>query len=276
MMRRFARFFMLTLAITSCGRQRAPETTAAASKPMDSNEIRIDPDSPQLNRLRVEQVSNGKVPLEEVVVPGRIEADPGRISRVALPVAGRVKQVMVTLGDAVREGQPILTLDSPDVSGSLSVYRQAQARVSQAKAAQSKAEADLHRIQDLFDNRAIAQKEVINAPTALAEAKSDLAQAEASFEGSAKKLQILGVRPDQSSQYVLVRAPESGKVIDVAVSPGEYRTDTSAPVMTIADLSTVFMTADVPESQIRFIEPGEEIEIVASAYRSQRAQGKVQ
>jgi membrane fusion protein, heavy metal efflux system len=277
MTRRWICFSLLTLVVANCSgqQQAAPDKATAAPSPTDSGEIRLLPDSPQLKRLHIEEVRTEKVPLEEVVVPGKIEADPAHIARIAMPLAGRVKQVMVTIGDAVRAGQPVIAIDSPEIGAGLSAYRQAQARLSQAKAAQSKAESDLNRIKDLFENRAVAQKEVIAAETALAQTKSDVAQAGAAQEESEKKLQIFGIRPDQSAQDILVRAPVSGKVLDISVAAGEYRNDTSAPVMTIADLSTVFMAADVPENQIRLIQTGEQIEITLSAYPGEVFRGQV-
>ena len=269
---------ILTVGITSCSRQQQPTAAKASAppSPTDFGEIRLPSDSPQLNRLRIEEVRAERVPLEEVVAPGKIEANPTRVSRIALPLAGRVKQVMVTIGDAVRAGQPVLALDSPDTSAAIAVYRQAQAKLNQTKAAQSKAESDLNRIKDLFQNRAVAQKEVIGAETALAQAKSDVAQAEAAVEESQKRLQIFGLQPDQPAQDILVRAPVSGKVLEIGVAAGEYRNDTSAPVITIADLSTVFMAADVPESQIRLIQRGEQIEITLSAYPGETFKGQVE
>lgn len=265
------------LAIAGCSRrqQAATEKSPAATAPTDSDEIRLPSDSPQLKRLRIEEVRTAQVPVEEVIVPGKIEANPSRISRIALPVAGRVKQVMVTLGDSVRQSQPVLALDSPESGATLSAYRQAQAKVNQAKAAQTKAEADLTRIKDLFNNRAVAQKEVISAETTLAQARSDVTQAEAAQEEAQKKLQIFGLQADQQAQDILVRAPVSGKVLEINVAAGEYRNDTSAPVMTIADLSSVFMAADVPEDRIRFIRTGEQVEINLNAYPNEIFKGQV-
>ena len=100
MIRRLVCFSLMMVTISSCGRQQpTPEKTAAASTPTDSGEIRLPPDSPQLKRLHVEEVQTAKVPLEEVVVPGKIEANPTRISRIAMPLPGRVKKVMVTIGE---------------------------------------------------------------------------------------------------------------------------------------------------------------------------------
>jgi cobalt-zinc-cadmium efflux system membrane fusion protein len=268
--------FTLILVMAGCSKpQPAPEKTMAASAPTESGEIRLPPESPQLKRLRVEKVKAEDVPLEEVTVPGKIEAKPTFVSRLAVPVAGRVKQVMVSLGDTVTQGQPVLVLDSPDIGAVLSTYRQAQAKLSQAKSAEAKADADLNRIKDLFNNRAAAQKDVLAAETILTQTKSDVAQAEASLEESKKRLQLFGLRPDQPSQDILVRAPVSGKVLDISITAGEYRNDTSAPVMTIADLSTVYITSDVPENQIRFIRLEEPIEISLIAYPGETFHGRV-
>ena len=65
----------------------------------------FDPSSPQLERIRVVPVMTATLAVEEFDVPGKVEAVPTRLAKVALPVSGRVRQVMVTLGDHVRSGQ---------------------------------------------------------------------------------------------------------------------------------------------------------------------------
>ena len=67
----------------------------------------------------------------------------------------------------------------------------------------------------------------------------------------------------------------AGKILELAVTAGEYRNDTSAPLMTIADLSSVFMAADVPESQIRLVTRGETVKITLSAYPGEVFSGTV-
>ena len=85
------------------------------------------PDSPKLRDIRVEAVKSAEVPLDEVVSPGRIEVNPNRVSKVMLPLAGRVSAVMVRLGDSVERGQTVLTLESPDADAAQSTYLQSQA-----------------------------------------------------------------------------------------------------------------------------------------------------
>ncbi|HUQ92101.1 MAG TPA: efflux RND transporter periplasmic adaptor subunit [Bryobacteraceae bacterium] len=272
-----AAFYLFAL-LAGCSRneqEKLANTPPPVKAPDDSAEVRLPADSPMLTRIKVSTVQSALQPLDEVVAPGKIEANPNRISRVAMPLAGRVTKVMVGIGDAVVQGQPLLAVHSPDVGTASSNYRQAQARANQAKAALAKAEADLGRTRDLYANRAIAQKEVLSAQAAVAQSQADVEQALAATDESLQRLQIFGVKPGQPNQEVRVLAPLAGKVLEISVAAGEYRNDTSAPLMTIADLSMVYMAADVPESQIRLIHQGERVEITLGAYPGEVFEGRV-
>ena len=226
----------------------------------------LPPDSPQLPLLKTDAVRLADIPVDEVIAPGRIEFDPNRISRILLPVSGRIDQVLVRLGDSVTAGQPLLTVDSPDAEGAIADWRQAAADVTQAQASLKKATADHERMSDLLAHQAIARKELLAAEFELAQAKTHLDQAQAGLDHCRRRLEILGLDPLARDQKVQVRAPLTGKVIDLAVTPGEYRSDTSTPLMTLADLSQVWVTSEVPERMIRFVEKGEKIEVTLVAY----------
>lgn len=236
--------------------------------------VRFDTDSPQLSRIRVEAVELSDVPMEQVIAPGKVELNPGRVSRIALPVAGRIREVNVMLGDQIRQGDTVLTLESQEISAVQSALRQAEASVSQAKASVAKAQADLDRAKDLFAKSAIAQKEVLAAETVVTQAKASLEQAMASRDEAQRKMALLGLH-DGTDTFINVHAPVSGKVTEIAAVAGEYRSDTAAPVLTIADLSTVWVSADVPESAIRFIQPGERVSITLPAFPDRTFTGQV-
>ena len=271
---------LLTSCTSGCRRDAAALDTkrAPTGDPVtdESGVTRFPPGSAQLARIKVQEVRVERIPLEEIIAPGKIEANPNRISRVTLPIPGRVLRVMVGIGDAVSQRQPLLALESPEVGAAISTYRQAQAKIGQAKAALLKAESDLSRVQDLYAGRAIAQKEVVSAQAILAQAKSDLEQAQAAGEESARRLEIFQIKPGgPSSQEVIVPAPLPGKILEISVAAGEYRTDTNAPVLTIADLSTVYMAADVPENAIRLFTVGESVFIRLAAFPQEELQGRV-
>jgi cobalt-zinc-cadmium efflux system membrane fusion protein len=251
--------------LIGCSHDKAKAVEATASKPTNAGsetaEVILPPDSPKLKRIRVEPVRLAEVPLDEVVAPGKIEINPNRLSRVLMPVPGRVRQVLVRLGDGVKEGTPLLRLESPEVSAATSAYRQA--------------EADLERLRDLYENRAVAKKEVISAESLLAQAKADVQQAQATKSEAQRRLEILGLKPGEFGQEVIVRAPITGKVLEISVAPGEYRNDTSATLMTIADLGTVWVVADIPENSIRLVTRGEQIDIELDAYPGETFKGRV-
>lgn len=266
------------ILMSGCGKAPDPQAKQAApSQPRIDQDgaIHFPADSAQLERIRVQEVTMERVALEEVIAPGKIEANPNRISRVTMPVAGRVLRVMVGIGDTVAQGQPLVAIESPEVGAATSSYRQAQARLGQARASLLKAESDQSRVADLYAGRAAAQKDVVNAQAVLAQAKADVEQSQAASEEALRRLQIFSLKPGDSTQEITVRAPLPGKVLEIAVAAGEYRTDTSTSLMTIADLSSVFMAADVPESQIRLFTVGEGVSIQVAAYPKEEISGHV-
>ena len=263
--------------IAGCGKN--PEA-AVPAKPQakasaNPSQISFPADSPQLARIKVAAVDTAQVPTVEVTAPGKVELNANHVSHVALPLSGRIAGVLVRLGDQVKSGQPLLLLESPDVDAAMSTYLSSQAGVNTAKSGVLKTQADYDRVKDLFENKAVAQKEVVNAESALAQSKAALEQAQAAREQAERRVAILGLNKGEYGQKVAVKAPMSGKILELNVASGEYRNDTNAPLMTIADLSTVWVASDVPETQIRFIEVGEPLEIVLSAYPGQTFRARV-
>jgi cobalt-zinc-cadmium efflux system membrane fusion protein len=270
----------LFLLAAGCGSKDEPPVASAASprpgeERLNDGSVVIPPDSPKLNEIHVAEVKSASVPFAEVTSPGKIETNPNLVSRVALPLAGRVSSVMVKLGDAVNRGDALLSLESPDADAGVGAYLQGQAAITQAKANLNKAQADNDRAADLFQHDAIAKKDMLTAENALAQAKAALEQAQAALEQSDRKLRLLGLKPGEFGQKITLRAPISGKILEMSVAAGEYRNDTNTPVMTIADLSTVWVSSDVAESAIRFIQVGERIDVELTAYPGETFHGRV-
>lgn len=271
---------ILALVSSGCGSGPASSEVAQADNerlpaPLPHGQVAFPEESPKLKQIHVQVIGEAEVPTEEVNAPGKVEANPNRTSHVSLPVPGRLVTVAVRIGDFVREGQPLVTVESPDVDVALSAHIQAVAGVTQAQSALTKAQADLDRTRDLFAHDAVAQKEVINAEAVLTQSKAGLEQAEAAVMQSRRRLDILGVQPGKFGQRMTIHAPISGKVLEMDIVPGEYRNDVSQPMMTIADLSTVWITADVPESSIRLVKVGDPVRIELAAYPGQFFAGKV-
>jgi cobalt-zinc-cadmium efflux system membrane fusion protein len=264
------------LASSACG-SRVAKADAGATQtvPAEPGTVVMSPDSPMLRQIKRQPVNVENLPTDEVIAPGKIEANPNRVSKVVLPVAGRISRVLVKAGDAVAKDQPLLTIVSPDADAAMSASLSASAAVSQAQAAAGKAQADFDRASDLFAHDAVAKKDVQAAESALAQAGGALQQALAAREQATRRLLVLGLTSGDFKQEVVLRAPLAGKVLELSVVPGEFRNDTSASLMTIADLSTVWVTSQVPESYIRFIQVNERVEINLVAYPGETFEGRV-
>lgn len=255
--------------MAGCGGASKPGATTAekpAPTPTESGRIEIPADSPKLKQIQIAEVKLASMPTDEFTAPGKVEANPNHVSKVLLPVAGRVAEVMVRFGDAVKKNDPVLTVESPEADASASAAMQAEAQLTDAQATLNKAQQDFERVSELFKGDAIAKKEVVAAETILAQAKTALRQAQTAQQQAAARLELFGLRPGSFRQRIVVRAPLSGKVTEMTVVAGEYRNDLSAPLMTIADLSSVWISAEVPESSIRLVKPGEIFDVSLSAY----------
>lgn len=273
----------LALLLASCAKQETPAETPAANPPASrptagqaaARTVTLGPEAPELREMSVDTVQLVPVPAEDTSAPARIEANPNRIGRSRLPVPGRIVKVMVQLGDSVKAGQPIAIIDSPSVTDAEAGFLQADSTVKQAEVALAKASADLERITDLFTHKAVAQKEVLAARTVHALSVTALEQAIQSRRQAQQKLEFLGLISGKQQQQVVITAPISGKVLEVAVVPGEFRNEVNEPLVTVADLSRVWATADVPESQIRQYRLGGQTTLELLAYPEEPFAGRV-
>lgn len=244
-----------------CGRGPAPAPAAQAGG--------------QPAHLRTAVVETKEFAVDEIVAPGRVEVNPNRVSKVLMPVPGRIRRVLVNLGDAVTEGQALVVLESPEAGLALAAQVQAQSQVQQAKTTLARAEKDLDRARELNANKAAPLKDVINAEAEVDLARAALAQAQAGAEESLHRLGMLGLDPAHHTHEITVAAPIPGKVLEVSVAPGELRNDTNQPLMTIADLGSVWVTSQVPESSIRLVHAGEPVQIELLAYPGETFRGRV-
>jgi cobalt-zinc-cadmium efflux system membrane fusion protein len=268
----------LAATMSGCGHKAGPaEVSANAPEAGSSNSLTVilPPDSPKLRQIRVEPVQSIEAPTDEVIAAGSLEVNPSRVSRVMLPLAGRVTAVMANLGDAVAQGQTLVAIESPDAETAESLYLQSESACTQARAAVVKAQSDFDRASDLFEHDAVAKKEVLNTQNALAQAKGSLAQAEAAREQAVRRLKLLGLEAGTFGQKVLIRAPISGKILSINVVAGEFRNDTNAPLMTVADLSTLWASSDVPEAYIRFCRIGGTVQVELIAFPGEQFTGRV-
>jgi cobalt-zinc-cadmium efflux system membrane fusion protein len=204
------------------------------------------------------EVTNAKLEL-----PGIVESDPARTAAVLSPLAGRVLEIKVALGDRVRQGQVLATIDSSDL---------AQAYDDSDKAADTLqlAERNLQRQEGQFKLGTASTRD-------LDQARSDHAQAAAESARTQARLRVLGVPAESQrrSKVLSVTAPVSGSITALGIARGNMINDPTQPLMTVADLSTVWVTALVPEKDLSAVAKDQDTEVRIAAYPGRVLKGKV-
>ncbi len=204
-----------------------------------------------------EQVSS------QLVLPGLVESDPARTAAVLTPLSGRLVSLKVSLGEHVARGQLLALIDSPDLG---------QAYDDDDKAADSLrlTEKNLTRQEEQTKLGAASERD-------LDQARSDHVQAVAESMRAQARLKMLGVAGDgrSGSHLLAVTAPVGGSITSLSVAPGNMINDPTQPMMTIADLSTVWVTALVAEKDIAAVSRNQEAEVSLAAYPDHPLHGKV-
>jgi cobalt-zinc-cadmium efflux system membrane fusion protein len=226
------------------------------------DKILVPEDSALRGRLSVMPASVQAVSAK-LVLPAVVESDPARTAAVLTPLSGRLVALKVALGDRVTRGQVLAVIDSPDL---------AQAYDDNEKAA------DSLRLTERNLGRQEAQNKLgIASDRELDQAKSDHTQAAAEYARTQARLTMLGVPLERrpSSRLLTVTAPVAGSVTTLAVAPGTMINDPTQPMMTIADLSTVWVTAMVPEKDVAAVTKNQDAEVSLVAYPDRALHGKV-
>jgi len=198
-----------------------------------------------------------------VTAPGVVESDPTRTVTVLPPGAGRVREVKVSLGDRVQRGQVLATIDSPDLA-------QAYADNDKAAAAAALAARNLAWAEEQLKIGAAAQRD-------LESARNDDAQAAAEYARSRERLRAMGAEQDAKGEARLlsVRAPAAGSITALSIAPGASINDDTQPIMTLADLSVVWVTALIAERDLAGVARGQDAEVALDAYPGRTLHGKV-
>jgi cobalt-zinc-cadmium efflux system membrane fusion protein len=199
----------------------------------------------------------------KLLLPAIVESDPTRTAGVLTPAGGRVLDVKVALGDRVAQGQVLAVIDSPDL---------AQAYDDNERAADAfvLTERNLARQEGQARIGAASDRDVDQA-------RSDHRQAAAEYIRTQARLKVLGASADstQHSRLLSVRASMAGSITALSIAPGNMVNDPTQPLMTLADLSTVWVTALVPEKDLSAAAKDQEADVALTAYPGQTLHGKV-
>lgn len=254
---------LIPVLLAACGEKPRPEPAQT-----ERDALAISADAELAGRLEVAALGISEV-RELLRVPGRIEADENRMARVGAPVNGRITDLQATVGEDVKRGGVLATINSTELSSAQLGFLKAQSQ--RELAARSAA-----RAKQLFDADVIGSAE-------LQRRQSELTMAEAEVGAAADQLKVLGMSGAAVNRLAETRsinslaqivATVSGTVIERKVTEGQV-VQPADPVFLVADLSSVWVVAEIPEQNAGSIRIGEEVAVELAALPGRTVNGRL-
>ncbi|MET0710743.1 MAG: efflux RND transporter periplasmic adaptor subunit, partial [Tardiphaga sp.] len=221
----------------------------------------------------------------EHVTEGKIAVDEDKSTPVFSPYAGRGTKVLAKPGDSVKQGQPLFVIEAADTVQAQNDFVAASSSLNKAKSQFELATIQDKRAKDLFEGRAVPLKDYQQSQATLFQAQNDLRSAETAVEASRNRLRILGLTEEAITAFqnkgrinpeTTIYAPLAGTVVQRKIGPGQYvSAGASDPVFVIGDLSSVWLTAFVRETEASEVELGQEMSFSVLALPGKTLTGKI-
>ena len=235
--------------------------------------VRVNGD--QLHQLNVVPVTTDRFSIQKLAV-GQIAFNEDMSTVVLTPFAGRVTRLIAKLGDEVKRGDPLFEIDSPEVVQAQTDLIAALHGVEKSKSLLALAKRVMDRQTGLMSDKATSQRELDAARNDFAAAESDLATANGTLMAARNRLRVIVGRDKAEVErlerersvnpLITVNAPIDGTVVGRKIGPGQYvRSDVADALYSISDLSTMWLKANVPETEIANVRVGQEIEVRVTA-----------
>jgi cobalt-zinc-cadmium efflux system membrane fusion protein len=210
----------------------------------------------QRAKIRVETIVTSHF-RRTVETTGTVAFDADQATQVLASISGPVSRLLVTVGTAVRKAEPLASIASPDFGAAVGAFRKAEVAARNFRRI-----ADLNA--QLFQNDALARREMEQSET-------DAISAEADREAALMQLHALGVdeatlEEIRQGRQVrggegLIRSPISGIVVERLITPGQLLQAGTTPCFTVADLSTVWVMANVFGSDLPYVAIGDQADV---------------
>ncbi|MCP4638727.1 MAG: efflux RND transporter periplasmic adaptor subunit [Methyloversatilis sp.] len=252
--------FGASLLLAACADGDENAAPAAVEAPADPNLVQAG--GSLGNIIKVGAVT--KVALSDTLrVAGQVDFDEQRVTRIGATVTGRVTELQATLGQQVKTGDTLAVLNSTELGAAQLAYMKARAQAQLN-------ERNVERAQQLFAADVIGSAE-------LQRRESELSISRAEQRAAADQLRVLGVSAKSleklSSNGTInsvspVVATMAGTVVERRVTQGQV-VQPSEIMFSVADLSRVWVVAEVPEQQAAAVRPGQNIQVEIPALGQQ-------
>ena len=240
--------------------REAPTPAKPAGLRVEDGAVALAPDAPQWQALKLGVVTTADTRWTDPV-PARVAIDETRASKVQTPLSGRVSRVFVELGQRVHPSQPLFSVTSPEIADLRAAREKAGVDLEVARAGQD-------RVHALVLTRALPAKEELLS-------QQQLKEAEVALRVAAAKVEALRVSEKTDNEFT-VTAKSAGIVVEKNVLIGqEVAPDGSSAQMIVADLSSVWVLADLFESDAGEVREGTSALVSCPSVPGLQAEGKV-
>jgi membrane fusion protein, heavy metal efflux system len=226
------------------------------------------PSATEWASLSIEPVSE-RVFRAEHVTEGKIAVDEDISTPIFSPFAGRVIKLLVKPSDTVERGQLLFIVEAADMVQGLNDFVAALGGLNSARSKLNLAQIVEKRQNDLYAGKAVPLKDWQQSQNDLTTAQNDMRSAETALEAVRNRLRILGRTEEQITTFEQTRqisadtpiySPLAGTVVQRKVGPGQFvNSGASDPVFVIGNLSTVWLTAFVRETEASGVAVGQDI-----------------
>jgi cobalt-zinc-cadmium efflux system membrane fusion protein len=232
----------------------------------------VNPQTPSITasnvKLTAEQLKNIRLYKVEdsifhrtVETTGVVDFDNDQATSVLAPFSGPVSRLVVSLGDRVKQGAPLAIVDSPDFAAAIGAYRKG---IATAQTARRLADLD----KELIEHNGVAKREAEQAETDAVNAEADR---EAALQGLISlQVPAATIKEIQEGRAIarvdgVIRAPVAGTVVEKLITPGQLLQAGTTSCFTVADLSRVWVLAQVFGSDLESVKVGDSADIVTGA-----------
>jgi membrane fusion protein, heavy metal efflux system len=245
-------------------------STGAAVAAAESKAPTLELSAPQLQLLSISNVSSHSFPLQRRAV-GSIDFNEDMETEIFPPYQGRIVELFARLGDNVSKGQPLFTIESPDLI-------QAESALIAAAGVLDLTSKALERAKQLHELQGIADKDY-------EQTISDQQTAEGALKAARDAVAVFGKTATEIDHvlqtrtidpYLTARSPVSGRITARNAAPGMFVQPGNLPApYAVADISRLWMNANVAESDMPLIQKGQVVHVSIMAFPGRVFEGRV-
>lgn len=233
------------------------EVAQAATKTATSSNTSFQLEEVMVSRIKIEELQEQPISML-LTTTGKVQFNEDQMARILAPVNGQVLQLNIKVGDIVHKGETLFFMKSREVAAAVTEHLESHKDLDLA-------EKTYAMTKDLFEHQAASR-------ISLQQQESEVAKERARVARNEEALRVLGMEVHESDSYgdmssrIPIKTSLTGTVIERHVTEGQFVQPDSNPLLTIADLSSVWVQADIFERDLHRVQVGQRAEVRTEAY----------